>query len=54
MGDEKTTRGPDLDSLQRLPADEDTDSVQPTCATTGVWEKLEPIAPAPAQSGSTS
>jgi hypothetical protein len=54
MADEKAAREPDLDSLQRLPANEDADSGQPTCATTGVWERLEPIAPAPTPSGQTS
>jgi hypothetical protein len=52
MGNGKKDHETDLASLQRLPADEDADSGQPTCATTGVWEKLEPIAPTPTRSGS--
>jgi hypothetical protein len=54
MGNDIQDHESDLDSLQRLPADEDADSGQPTCATTGVWERLEPIAPAPTPSGPTS
>jgi hypothetical protein len=54
MATNKTEHETDLGSLQRLPADEDADSAQPTCATTGVWEKLEPIAPAPEPSGPDS